>query len=626
MDLSVAKLYRQHSAPSMGLLLAILAIVALETAAALALLLPFVEPARSAAWFERALLVVMAMLAALAPFLVLAVLEHRRRNRLLREALHLSLDNEQLRRINRISVLLARESRPRGVARALAEGVVQELGAARAVFWAPGAQGEPDTPLVALPESDQPQAVEPLGEPGRHVLARRAASEGRPLVLRPGQAQPQPLDPSRPWEGPFAAYFPVQESGTSLGVLEAQGEGWGPYRWRVLEAVLPQAATALERARHFEEMRELAHTDYVTGLFNYRFIQSYLHRLIPLMAARRRPLAVILVDVDNFKGLNDTYGHSTGDRVLQAIAGQLRLMTDRVGLVGRYGGDEFIVVLPGHSRPQAEAFVEALRDWLANLHSPWFSGHALPLRLSCGIAVFPEDGRKRQQLLAVADARLYQAKCAATGRPQREKGRNGARRSAAAGVFGLLDNLVASIDSRDHYTRAHCEATAEYAILLAQELGLSPTAQRTLRLAALLHDVGKIGIPDHILRKPGRLSPEEFAVIKHHTAIAEHLIVDIPNAEEVRLLARHHHERFDGSGYPDGLKGEEIPFLARVLSVADTFSAITLDRPYCQGLPLPEAYQELRRAAGSQLDPALVEAFGRVVCRLVSERAPAAGR
>lgn len=191
-------------------------------------------------------------------------------------------------------------------------------------------------------------------------------------------------------------------------------------------------------------------------------------------------------------------------------------------------------------------------------------------------------------------------------------------------MFGFLDGLVSCIDSKDHYTRAHCETTAEYAVMLAQQVGLSPSALRTLRLAALLHDVGKICIPDDILRKPGELTPEEFAVIKHHVSIAEELIVDVPNAHEVREIARHHHERFDGHGYPDGLQGEEIPFLARVLALADAFSAMTLDRPHRKGRPSDEAYAELQRFAGAQFDPKLVKPFGQAIAAQEDEWAVSA--
>jgi HD-GYP domain-containing protein (c-di-GMP phosphodiesterase class II) len=149
-------------------------------------------------------------------------------------------------------------------------------------------------------------------------------------------------------------------------------------------------------------------------------------------------------------------------------------------------------------------------------------------------------------------------------------------------------------------------------------LDLSPTAMRTLRLAALLHDVGKIGVPDSVLRKPGPLSDAEYEVVKHQVNIAEHLIVDIPNAHEVRSLVLLHHERWDGKGYPRGLSGEQIPYLARILTVADAFSAITLDRPYRQGLAVRDALREIRRAAGTQFDPALVEVF----CEAITTAAP----
>lgn len=296
-------------------------------------------------------------------------------------------------------------------------------------------------------------------------------------------------------------------------------------------------------------------------------------------------------------------------------------MTDRVGTVGRFGGDEFIVILPNHSRQEACTFAHAFQDWLANCTLTTPGGRRISIPISWGLAVFPEDGDRRQELLAVADARLYEHK-----RPASHSGahRRNHRGRPGLGMFGFLEGLVASVDNKDHYTRAHCETTADYAVMLAQEIGLSPSAQRTLRLAALLHDVGKICIPDDILRKRGQLTPEEFTVIKHHVSIAEHLIVDVPDAEEVREVARHHHERFDGNGYPDGLRGEAIPRLARILAVADAFSAMTLDRPGRKGLPRRQAYAELHRVAGSQLDSHLVQAFGRALSALEEEPAVSA--
>ncbi|MBI2912870.1 MAG: diguanylate cyclase [Chloroflexi bacterium] len=528
----------------------------------------------------------------------------------------LTVRNGQLRLIGRLLDLLSRESRRSRIARAAIDFFIQEMDAVAAVYWKPNSDGEPEA--ASLGRSREPSAPGDLvpDEAQRVILARTAARISAPIVLVAGAGQPQPFDAASAPPAPSSLFLPLRGSEIGEGVMELVADGpWEPQRWEIMPALAAQVAAALERGRSYEEMRERADRDYVTGLYNHRFMQGYLQQLLATADSRGRSLALLLLDVDNFKHFNDAFGHSVGDRVLQIVADQLRLMADRVGAVGRFGGDEFIVTLPGHSKREAESFVQAFQDWLSNVGAP--GGGHFPIRVSCGIAVFPYDAGRRQELLAVADARLYEAKRGNSARPV-DRRRRGANGSPNLGVFGLLDRIVSSIDNVDHYTRAHCENTAEYAVMLSQEMGMSPSAQRTLRLAALLHDVGKIGIPDGILRKPGKLSPEEFAVIRHHVNIAGHLIVDIPNAEEVRILALHHHERWDGAGYPDGLKGEEIPYLARILAVADAFSALTLDRPHRRGLSHQEAYQELQRVAGTQLDPQLVKAFAPVLRRLVA--------
>ncbi len=521
---------------------------------------------------------------------------------------------EQLRLLNRISFLLSGETQRRGVARVGTEFLVQDMGVGRAVFWRPNSEGEPEAPWLSFPVDGQSAASPLLPEAQRIILARAAGRGSAPVILhRDSQDQrPQPLRVAGAPARDFVLYIPLCGGSPREGVLELySGEDpWGPAHWELLGPVAAQFGGALQRTRHYEEMRQRADLDFVTGLFNHRFMQVYLQSLVSAEAARKRSFGLLLMDVDNFKMINDTYGHSVGDRVLQALADQLKLMTDRVGTVGRFGGDEFIVVLPNHSREEACAFTQAFQDWLANYALGTPGGQRIAIVVSCGLAVFPEDGDRRQELLAVADARLYQRKHPKPHSGGRRRNRDG---QPGLGTFGFLEGLVTSVDNRDHYTRAHCESTAEYAVMLAQEIGLSPSAQRTVRLAALLHDVGKICIPDDILRKRGQLTAEEFAVIKHHVSIAEHLIVDVPNAEEVREIARHHHEHFDGSGYPDGLRGEEIPYLARILAVGDAFSAMTLDRPYREGLPREEAYAELQRVADTQLDPDLVQAFGRAL-------------
>ena len=173
----------------------------------------------------------------------------------------------------------------------------------------------------------------------------------------------------------------------------------------------------------------------------------------------------------------------------------------------------------------------------------------------------------------------------------------------------MLDGLVTMVDNKDHYTRRHSEDVTEYALALASRLDLSVETERSLRVAALLHDVGKLGVPDHILRKPAALSDAEFEVIKNHVTLGELVIQGIPNQEEVIEAVSSHHERIDGKGYPRGLKGTEIPLLGRILAVTDAYSAMTTDRPYRKGLSPEKARAELRHVAGTQLDPHIVEVF-----------------
>jgi HD-GYP domain-containing protein (c-di-GMP phosphodiesterase class II) len=279
--------------------------------------------------------------------------------------------------------------------------------------------------------------------------------------------------------------------------------------------------------------------------------------------------------------------------------------------VGRSGGDEFMVVLPYHDAAQTVAFKEAFQDWLS-ASAPPVNG-MFRVEVSCGHAVFPEDADSAEELLVAADARLYRAKTISGRGESVHRGSGNGAGERTIGVYGLLDRILDNIHQKDNYTRNHSEKTSEYAAALAQALGLSASAMRSLRLAALLHDVGKVGIPDHILCKPGPLSLEEREVVEHQLNVATQLIVDVPNADEVRSIVRHHRERWDGSGYPDGLKGDDIPHLSRVLAVADAYAAITLDRPYRVALEPEAAYEELRRVSGTQLDPELVKAFRAVV-------------
>jgi len=456
---------------------------------------------------------------------------------------------------------------------------------------------------------------------GGAASARLAAQRGAALRML---AEPDGDDGSSslPNEeaGPriSTAYVPLGRGGSAQAVFEIEWANPVPSAEvdvQLLETLGIEIGVALERARLYEETREQANRDFVTGVLSHRAIQADLEASLAACNQRGSPLALVAVDLDNFRLFNDTYGHALGDRVLRTIADQLAVMCRGRGSVGRLEGDEFLVILPDAHSEEAFSFAQGLQAWLSEHDFRIRGGERIPIAVSCGVAICPEDGKRRDEVLAAADANLYESKLRGGKIISHYHAQGERAELREVGAFGLLESLITSIDNKDHYTKAHCESMAEYAVMLGQELGHSEEVVKTLRIAGLLHDVGKICIPNRILRKPGPLTDGEYEIVKHHVVMAESLLVDLPNVEEIRAAALHHHERFDGNGYVKGLKGEEIPLLGRILAVADAFSAMVLDRPYRKALPVSEALDELKRVAGTQLDPELVEAFVRAVGR-----------
>jgi HD-GYP domain-containing protein (c-di-GMP phosphodiesterase class II) len=252
-----------------------------------------------------------------------------------------------------------------------------------------------------------------------------------------------------------------------------------------------------------------------------------------------------------------------------------------------------------------------INERLSAAAPPLADGRRLPLSISCGLAVYPAMAESQHELLALADMNLYESKISGGAIMGGEE--PAAEDPRSVGGFSALDALVTAVDKRDRYTRKHSEDVTDYSLMIAEELGLSEDTTRTLRVAGLLHDLGKIGIPDAILRKPGRLTDEEHEVMKQHPVLGWLIVSAIPSLSETLPAIRHHHERYDGRGYPDALSGEEIPLLGRLMAVADAFSAMTTDRPYRKGMACEDAIAELRRGRGSQWDPELVDAFLRAL-------------
>jgi HD-GYP domain-containing protein (c-di-GMP phosphodiesterase class II) len=278
--------------------------------------------------------------------------------------------------------------------------------------------------------------------------------------------------------------------------------------------------------------------------------------------------------------------------------------------MSRFGGDEFALLLVSSGFATHHEIAAHLRTRMSGLEFlPEGQNLSIPITVSVGVALFPDHGLDRLAVVNLADERLLRAKAGDDGEV---KGEALALRTAILGSvedFSLLDSLVIAVDNKDRYTRRHSEDVLEGSLRIAREMGLSEDEQQTIATAALIHDVGKIGVPDAVLRKPGRLTPQEFQTIKRHPQIGAAIISAVPGLEDTRDVVLYHHERWDGQGYPSGLAGEATPLLARVMAVADAFSAMTMDRPYRRGASPEEAASILKAGAGTQWDPACVAAF-----------------
>jgi diguanylate cyclase (GGDEF)-like protein len=392
----------------------------------------------------------------------------------------------------------------------------------------------------------------------------------------------------------------------------------------LVQAVGAQLAIAIDNTRRYEEVLRLAERDPLTGLYNHRGIHQRLAIEGRRAQQRGGALSLVMIDLDDFKLLNDTYGHPAGDRVLGQVSDTIRSVLRHTDLAGRVGGDEMMLVLPDTDRQGAMQMAQRLQQALSQ--KPFVTGkdRGIPLHLSLGVATYPSDADTLTGLVGVADASLYASKQRG-GDTITEAATRDEVSSPSTSLRGIAGRLMDAVGSRDHYTRRHSDQVAVHALKLAETLGLPEQSLDTLKLAAMLHDVGKIGLGPRILRKPAPLTDEEERSQRLHVDMGEAIIRDLPRVAEVLEAVHAHHERYDGSGYPAGLFGEDIPLLARILAVADAYAAMTIDRPYRAKLTGDQAKVELLQAAGSQLDPELVDAFVRALEKENESRLAAAG-
>jgi diguanylate cyclase (GGDEF)-like protein/putative nucleotidyltransferase with HDIG domain len=416
--------------------------------------------------------------------------------------------------------------------------------------------------------------------------------------------------------GKFLA-VPIRSGGLLLGVQAlVLKSGKTDYDTRsVVESVALEVGTSLQNAQLYLEARQRADRDGVTNLLNHRAIQERLTALLRNSQKTGEPFSVLMMDLNDFKYFNDTYGHPVGDDVLRNVAMQLKKIGGTINPVGRYGGDEFIILMPGQDHEHARQTYQTLLETMEQEHFEVAPGVRIPLSMSYGWSVFPDDGKSALELITIADANLYRYK--QRGELEDEVSAMH-RRTASAGkstAFGVLDALITAIDNKDHYTRKHSDEVAHYALMIAEELGYSSESLRAVRISGLLHDVGKIAVPDDILRHPGKLSQSDWEIMKQHPTFGALIVKDLPYLEDVISGIRSHHERWDGRGYPDGLSGMQIPIMGRLLAVPDTYSALTTNRPYRKGHTPQEALLEIRRSILTQFDPLIAKTFIEVMKR-----------
>ena len=385
-------------------------------------------------------------------------------------------------------------------------------------------------------------------------------------------------------------------------------------------------------------------TDALTGLSNHKKLQEDLANEIEKCANTDSKFAFCIFDIANISEINQELGHARGDSIIKKVANKIKINTRNTDILGRYGGDEIAVIMPNTNIEEAKYICEFL---LYNLSCVMFDDLG-QLKFSCGIAMYPDSTNKQEQLTLLAQQALYIAKSKRVQSGQSEIVSTSdynfwddealrcfahvlTKKHAALGInieeellsqfhseniassehlIDVVSSLAAAIDAKDTYTKGHSAAVARYSEALARAINLPQNEVERIKLGATLHDIGKIGIPEQILRKPTKLSEEEWEIMKQHPSIGADKVLKPNKAlHDLIPMVKYHHEHLDGTGYPFGLKGDEIPLSARIVSIADAYHALISDRPYRKGLTVKKACEILKMGAGVQWDKDLVRAF-----------------
>ncbi|HEY3315503.1 MAG TPA: diguanylate cyclase [Bacillota bacterium] len=427
-------------------------------------------------------------------------------------------------------------------------------------------------------------------------------------------------------------FVPLVVNGSTLGVmgLTCSQESLKQQE-DVLSIFASQAAAAIANAKLYESTEQAVVTDGITGLYNHRHFQELLDTELERARTQNYPVSLLLVDTDYFKVINDSYGHPVGDELLREMAGAIRSCLRTTDLTCRYGGDEFAVILSGADVHTAGEIADKIRRTIANRHFIVADGIPVSTTVSIGVSTFPKNATEKKALIDLAGRAAYHAKEhgrnlvsaieAVQNQNEVPAGLSVTRALDPESYLGMMNTayidtiraLSYLVNAKDPYTYGHSCRVESYVVKISRALGLPEEDTRNIQRAALLHDIGKVGIDEGILRKEGPLTRLEYEVMKQHPQIGAQILERVDFLKELAPLVYHHQEMYDGGGYPSGLKGTDIPLGARIIAVADAYEAMTNNRPYRQRRTPAQALEELRKCSGKQFDPEIVEAFVKIV-------------
>ena len=414
--------------------------------------------------------------------------------------------------------------------------------------------------------------------------------------------------------------LPLLSHTSRLGVLcfyRTDSDAFTVEEVSLLSAFTRLAAQAIENARLYARTEEMAVTDALTGLHNRRWLDGRLQEEVLRSQRFGKSLSVLMLDIDRFKRINDRHGHPVGDIVLRRLADVVTNQLREVDLAARYGGEEFVVMLPETDDAAAKQGAERIRRAVAGTSITLPDGGEISITVSIGVASYPGCATGAKELIGRADQALYLAKQAGRNRvalyrdmltAEIEKDPNRIVELLREGPHNIQP-VVTAVAAKAAFYRGHNDMVEQTAMRLAEALDLAPAERETLRLASQLHDIGMVVIPDAVLSKKTPLTPTERRQIREHPAVAAQFLEQVPALRHLAPVVRHHHECWDGSGYPDGLKDEAIPYLARVLAVADAYGSQVCDWPGRKAGSPDVAIAALRATAGTQLDPAIAQAL-----------------